>query len=71
MRDALQGTRKLIVFLAGIGATILGAALGWIDGGVFRDLIVACSLIYSGANVANFYANTRTNGRSAKKVSPT
>ena len=43
MRDALQGTRKLIVFLAGIGATILGAAFGWIDGGVFRDLIVACS----------------------------
>lgn len=71
MRDAMQGMRKLIVFLAGIAATVAGAAFGWIDGGVFRDLIVACSLIYSGANVANFYANTRTNGRSAKKVSPT
>lgn len=71
MRDALQGTRKLIVFLAGIAAAVLGAAFGWIDGGIFRDLVIGCSLIYSGANVANFYANTRTNGQGAKKGTPT
>lgn len=71
MRDALQGTRKLIVFGAGIAVTLLGAWAGWIDGGIFRDLVIACSLIYSGANVANFYSASRQDGLGRKKGTPT
>lgn len=51
----IRGSRKLLVYLVGVGVSTAALFTGHLDGVAYQNILIWLTGIYTGGNVANYW----------------